>query len=405
MLLESMKVISFCHVLQGPAATQYLGDMGADVIKVEPLGGERARKWAGRNIYPGGVSGFYLAAARNKRALAVDLKSKEGLEIIFKLIESADVVLENFRSGVMDRLGLSYEEVRKRKPDIIYASGTGWGRTGPMVGKTSQDLIIQARTGLMRATGVGRATPAGAAVVDQHGGALLAMAVSGAYAKKLATGQGTHIESSLFGAGLDLQTEPLTVYMSGRPGDGVHTRDPHLATWYHETPYGVYQLADAEVAISSNDMDDLAEALDSDALRKLTKIDRFIERDVYADAIGEVLKTRRYDDVAAAFEAKNIWFGKVYNYEDVANDPQAAAANVFAEVDINGEKAILVNHPVRYDGETPPIRRLPLEVGEDTKQILEELGYRQAAINTLLKRGVVGAPGSEADVSADAAAE
>lgn len=125
MLLDSMKVVSFCHVLQGPACTQYLGDMGAQVTKIEPLGGERARRWAGADMGP--LSGLYICAFRNKRLFAVDMKSPEGREVVLSLIDKADVVVENFRAGVMDRLGLSYEELKKRKPDIIFASGTGWG--------------------------------------------------------------------------------------------------------------------------------------------------------------------------------------------------------------------------------------------------------------------------------------
>ena len=218
MLLDSMKVISFCHVLQGPACTQYLGDMGADVIKVEPLGGERARRWAGKDM--GKASGLYLSAFRNKRLFAADLKSPEGREVILSLIEKADVVVENFRHGVMMRLGLSYEDVKKRNPSIIYASGTGWGNAGPMLARESQDLIIQARTGMMSATGhrQGEAKAVGSAIIDQHAGALLAMGIISAYVKKLKTGEGTHVESSLFTAGFDLQTEPLTVFMSSSTG-------------------------------------------------------------------------------------------------------------------------------------------------------------------------------------------
>ncbi|MEO8136519.1 MAG: CoA transferase, partial [Betaproteobacteria bacterium] len=177
MLLDSMKVISFCHVLQGPACTQYLGDMGAQVTKIEPIAGERSRRWAGADM--GKVSGLYLCAFRNKRLFAVDLKSPEGRELILTLIDKADVVVENFRPGVMERLGLSYEALKKRKPDIIYASGTGWGSKGPMLARESQDLIIQARTGMMAATGIkrGEARPVGSAIIDQHAGALLAMGI------------------------------------------------------------------------------------------------------------------------------------------------------------------------------------------------------------------------------------
>src|SRR6266536_2760498 len=203
-----MRVVSFCHYLQGPACTQYLADMGADVIKIEPPKGAFERHWSGGRSYVAGVSAFVLAANRNKRSLAVDLKHPKGREIVLRLIEDADVVVENFRPGVLDRLGFGYDAVRARKPDIIYASASGLGATGPAAERPGQDLLMQARSGLIAATGGGDHGPAvvGAAVVDQHGGALLAMGVLGAYFRKLQTGLGTRVESNLFSAGIDLQT-------------------------------------------------------------------------------------------------------------------------------------------------------------------------------------------------------
>ena len=395
MLLGSMKVVSFCHVLQGPAATQYLGDMGADIIKVEPLAGELARRVAGNNYFPQGVSGFYLCAFRNKRLLAVDIKSPEGLDIVLSLIDRADVVLENYRAGVMDRLGLSYEALRKRKPDIIYARGTGWGASGPIVERTSQDLIVQARSGMMRATGTGKPTPVGAAVVDQHAGALLAMGVVAAYVKKLTTGEGTLVESSLFGAGIDLQAEPLTVYLSMMPGDRIHERDPHLATWFHEAPYGVYKTKDAYVAVSSNDLGVLAEALDSNELRALKSVDRYKQRDKYARAFADVMATRTYAEVSKAFDAHKIWYHKVHSYDDLAGDPQAKALGAFREIDVLGEKVTVVNHPIRYNGEVPGFRHMAIKPGEHTREILAELGYGNPEIDKLIERKVVGVPSVE----------
>jgi crotonobetainyl-CoA:carnitine CoA-transferase CaiB-like acyl-CoA transferase len=396
MLLSSMKIVSFCHVLQGPAATQYLGDMGAEVIKIEPLTGELGRRVAGNNYFPAGISGFYLCAFRNKRLLAVDLKSPEGLEIVLSLIDRADAIVENYRAGVMDRLGLAYEALRERKPDIIYARGTGWGASGPMLDRTSQDLIIQAHSGMMRATGAGRATPVGAAVVDQHAGALLAMGVAAAYAKKLKTGEGTLVESSLFGAGIDLQAEPLTVYLSNMPGDRIHERDPHLATWFHEAPYGVYQVADAEVAVSSNDLGVLAEALNSDVLRSLTKIDRYKERDKYAKAFADVLSKRTFAEVSKAFDTHRIWYSKVNSYDDLARDPQAEALGAFREIDVLGERVTVVNHPIRYDGQIPEIREMGIRIGQHTRAILGELGFSSERIDGLIERKVVGSPADQA---------
>lgn len=387
-MLDAMKVLSFCHVLQGPACTQYLADLGADVVKVEPIAGERARRWPGPHI--GGVSGLYLCAFRNKRTFAVDLKNPDGIAVIMDMVRRSDVVVENYRAGVMDRLGLGYEALKKVKPDIIYASGTGWGSKGPMIEKASQDIIIQARTGLMAATGHDRAKAVGSAIVDQHGGAVLALGIVAAYVKKLATGKGTKVESSLYTAGLDLQTEPLTVYLSTRPGREVLKRDENLATWYHQAPYGQFKLADAEIAMSVNDPMKVADALDSDELRALAKIDRFKERDRYAQVFAKVVATRKFADVAAAFDKAELWYSKIYDFDDVADDPQAKAVDAFEEIEIRGDKAVLVNHPVKYDDKTPPLRIRAYGIGEHTREVLGELGYDSRRIDDLVKRGVVG---------------
>jgi len=385
-----MKIVSFCHYLQGPSATQYLADMGADVIKIEPARGPFERSWSGANVFVGGVSGFFLAGNRNKRSFSVDLKNPEGRELVLKLIDQADAVVENFRTGVMEKLGLSYEDLKKRKPDIIFASGTGWGLKGPMVGRTAQDLIIQARSGLIAATGPhDKPTAVGCAIVDQHGGALLAMGVLAAYAKKLTTGQGTHVQGSLLNSGLDLQTEPLTNYMSSRPGSGAFKRQENLISWYHEAPTGVYKLVDAEVVIPTNDIANIAEALDSDALRALQHLDRYDDRDALAAAIAEAVREWTYEDLSRAFDARSVWYGIVQSYEDVAADPQMLANDVFREVDVNGETATLVNHPLRYDGKVPELHTLSTTVGSHTAEILREMGISDAEVDRLFARNIV----------------
>jgi crotonobetainyl-CoA:carnitine CoA-transferase CaiB-like acyl-CoA transferase len=404
-LLDGMRVVSFCHFLQGPAATQYLGDMGADVIKVEAPKGAFERYWAGGNAaYVDGVSAFYLCANRNKRSLAIDLKRPEAREIIYRLIEGADALVENFRPGVMDRLGFGYEEVRRRKPDIIYASASGYGPDGPMRERPGQDLLIQALTGLVASTGDlrQRPTPIGFAVADQHGAALIALGVAGAYVKKLKTGQGTRIDATLFNAGIDLQNEPLTLYFTGkaagRPsGREAFERDPRLATWYHEAPYGVYRLSDCFIVVSMSVPAKLAEALDSGPLRALCDVDRYAERDRYAKALAEELGRRSYAEVAEAFDAHAIWYARVQEYDDLPDDPQARHAEVFREVRIGSGTATLVNHPLRYDGEVPPLRHLSVKIGEDTRAVLGELGYGDAEIEALLKGGVVAAPPADDD--------
>ena len=132
MLLDGMRIVSFCHFLQGPAAMQYLGDMGAEIIKIEPPQGAYERHWAGAGrVKVGGVSAFYLSANRNARSIAIDLKKPGAAELVLKLIDRSHAVAENFRPGALDRLGLGYEAVKARKPDVIYASASGFGATGP----------------------------------------------------------------------------------------------------------------------------------------------------------------------------------------------------------------------------------------------------------------------------------
>jgi crotonobetainyl-CoA:carnitine CoA-transferase CaiB-like acyl-CoA transferase len=221
------------------------------------------------------------------------------------------------------------------------------------------------------------------------------MGIIAAFVKKLTTGEGTKVEGSLYTAGLDLQTEPLTVYLSTRPGREILRRDENLATWYHQAPYGQFRLADAEIAMSVNDPMKVADALDSDELRELARIDRFLERDRYAQAFARVVATRRFVDVAAAFDRAEIWYSRIYDFDDVAEDPQAEAVDAFREIEIRGEKAVLVNHPVKYDDATPPLRIRAYAIGEHTREVLSELGYTDARIEELVARGVVGAAGPE----------
>jgi crotonobetainyl-CoA:carnitine CoA-transferase CaiB-like acyl-CoA transferase len=391
-VLVRMRVVSFCHYLQGPAAAQYLADMGADVIKVEPPSGAYERHWSGANAFVDGISAFYLAANRNKRSLAVDLKHPDGKALILRLLESADVVMENFRPGVMDRLGLGYDQVRARNPAVIYASATGYGPSGPMADRPGQDLLIQALSGLIAATGHERPTAIGFAAADQHGAALLAMGILGAYVRRLQTGLGTRIEASLLNAGLDLQTEPLTLYYSGHARPDAFRRDGNLATWYHEAPYGVYRIAGGFLAVSLNDPKKLAAALNSDALAGLAGLDRYEERDRYARTLAEELAPRRYEDLVPCLDAQAIWYARVRGYDELRGDPQIRHNQVFREVAVGERTATLVNHPLRYDGEVPPLRRLALRLGEDTRAVLFELGYPAAEIDDLIARRVVAAP-------------
>ncbi|WMS42939.1 CaiB/BaiF CoA-transferase family protein [Acuticoccus sp. MNP-M23] len=393
------KVLSFCHYLQGPAATQYLADMGADVVKVEPLQGAFERHWSGGRSHVNGVSAFLLSANRNKRSLAVDLKHPDGLALVRTLAAASDVVVENFRPGVMDRLGLGYSALKALKPDIIYASATGLGADGPAAMRPGQDLLMQARSGLVAATGGGPQGPTvvGAAVVDQHGASLLAMGILAAFVRKLQTGEGGRVEASLFQAALDLQTEAMTKYFARQVEGDVMARGPNVGSWYHDAPYGAYALADANIVLSMNDAGRLADALDSDRLRALSGIDRYAERERYASAMAEALAPRTFADVSERFDAAGIWHERIQSYDDVRADPQAQHLGAFTEADVHGTPVSLLTHPIKYDGVTPPLRTMPLSAGADSRAILTELGVSDADVDALAARGVIGVPAPHTD--------
>jgi crotonobetainyl-CoA:carnitine CoA-transferase CaiB-like acyl-CoA transferase len=393
MLLDGIRVVSFCHFLQGPAGAQYLADMGADVIKVEPVQGAHERRWSGADVFVEGVSGFYLCANRNKRSIGLDLKSDEGREVARRLIAGADVVMENFRPGVFAKLGFGDDELRAINPRLIIASASGFGSTGPMADKPGQDILMQARSGLIGVTGTPSHGPTaiGAAIVDQHGGALLAIGILGALVRRLREGVGTRVEASLLNSGLDLQGEALVNYFAGGKDKRVLDREPNLATWFHAAPYGVYPTRDAHVVISLCEAGTLAEALDSAALREVAALDRYAERDAYARCLREVTTSFTRDELGERLDAAGIWWAPVNFYEDLLDDPQVVHSEVFRKVSVRGRTIHLVNHPNRYDGRVPELRVLALEIGEHTHEIMAELGYAPEEIERLVASGGVAA--------------
>jgi crotonobetainyl-CoA:carnitine CoA-transferase CaiB-like acyl-CoA transferase len=393
-MLEGIRVISLCHYLQGPAGAQYLADMGADVIKVEPIGGAYERRWSGAKVFVGDVSGFYLCANKNKRSICINLKSPEGKAAFLRLVESVDVVMENFRAGTLDKLGLDYEALKAVKPDIIYASASGYGPDGPYAALPGQDLLIQARTGLVAGTAGQRPgilpAAAGCAAVDQHGAALFAMGILGAVVRKLKTGKGTRVECSLFNAGIDLQQEAITNYINGQMTPEVYNRDPHLATWFHEAPYGIYETADGRhLAMSLSSMELFDKALGPSDLSADTNLDTYLDRDRVAADIARRVSALTLAEAEEALTSNGVWHAPVKNYSELASDPQALHNKVFRKAEVDGREAILVNHPNRYDGEVPSLRHIAERPGQDMASILADGGFSQEEIAALAKTGAV----------------
>ena len=397
LVLSGMKVVSFTHWLQGPAATQYLADMGADVIKVEAPGGSHERRWnaAGRDV--GGYGTLHLSANRNVRSIVLNLKHEEGISVAKKLIEQSEVLIENYRPGVMERLGLGYDEVKTLNEEIIYASATGYGPDGPLSKGPGQDLLVQARAGMVAQNGEFgvRPTPIGNSGIDQHGAALLALGIVGAYVKRLATGKGTRVEGSLYTACTDFMQEGLVHYFSGGHDKSVLKRDSNLCCWYIEAPYGAYLLEDASIVVSMNSYELLYKSLEDSRIEKLIYLDPWEHRDQCAEVLAEVLQELTFEEVKRRFDAHGIWFEKVQSFDDMRDDPQAEYAQIFHELPVGNEKATLINHPIRYDGEVPPVRMMPFEAGSSTRSILEEAGYNEEEIGQLISCNAVGVNESE----------
>jgi crotonobetainyl-CoA:carnitine CoA-transferase CaiB-like acyl-CoA transferase len=389
-MLEGIKVLSFTHFLQGPSAVQMLADVGADVIKIEPPSGAFERGWSGFDAFVDGVSVFFLLANRNQRSISLDLRDERAREIVWKLIREADVLVENYRPGVLDKMGFGYDAVHEANPRLVYCSCTGYGSSGPYLKRPGQDLLLQAMSGMTMLSG-GADTPptvVGSAIVDQHAAALAAFGVVAALQGRASTGLGRKVESNLLNAAMDLQIEPFTYYLN--TGPLWERTQPPMGTRFHPAPYGVYRTADGWIAISLNPADKLAAALDAPEIAGYSQPkDNVRRRAELHQAVCRALLRRPTTEWMAAFEQHEIWFAPVNDYEQVEADPQVAHNGIIVDVEHPEAGPVrLLAHPVRYDGEPPPMTRQPPRQGQHTREVLRALGYGEAEIDRLVQARV-----------------
>jgi crotonobetainyl-CoA:carnitine CoA-transferase CaiB-like acyl-CoA transferase len=377
-LLAGVRILAFTQFLLGPAACQYLADMGADVIKIEPPGrGAWERSWAGANAYLGGVSAFFMLANRNSRSMTLNLKSKRGVEVARKLVETADVIVENFRPGVMDRLGLGYEAAREINPRVIYAAGSGYGSDGPYRHLPGQDLLIQAISGLGANTGTASQGPtvSAAAVVDQHSATLLAMGILGALVHRGRTGEGQRVDVVMVQAALDLQTEPVVYHLNGVKMERPKTP---VADTFHSVPYGFYATSDGHLAISMAPIKAISEALGSPAALAPYEdpATAFTKRDEIRAALDPFFRARTTAEWVDLLRARDIWCAPVNTMSETFED--VAVRHIAPVLEFDHPRAghvRVLKHPVRYSSGEAALRRPPPDLGEHTDYLLAELGY------------------------------
>jgi crotonobetainyl-CoA:carnitine CoA-transferase CaiB-like acyl-CoA transferase len=393
-LLSGIRVVSFNHFLLGPMGIQMLGDLGADVIAVENAEGAWQRHWAGGDIWHDGQSALHLCANRNKRSVAIDLKSAKGRDIALRLVDTADVVAENFRPGVVEKLGLGYATLKERKRGLIFASASGYGPDGPYVDKPGQDLLAQALFGMMAITGQASTgpRPAGASIIDHHGAALFAMGILAAIVRRQRTGQGCRVDASLMQSALDLQAEPLVAWLNAAVKPPAIHAYRHVAGWYYAAPYGVYATKDGYMALSLSPLEVLAEAIGEPRLGTYTPKESWTKQDEISELIAQKLATSTTAEWMARMEPHKIWCAPVQGYAEIADDPQVKHMKSLVTVAGAGETeapVTLVNHPVLYDGETAQVRLAPQPLGAQTQEVLTELGFAPAEIEALARDKVI----------------
>ncbi|TMC97517.1 MAG: CoA transferase [Chloroflexi bacterium] len=387
-MLAGVRIVAFTQFLLGPAACQYLADMAADVIKIEPPGrGAWERSWAGAETFLGGVSAFFLLANRNVRSVTLNLKSERGVDIAKRLVKTADVVVENFRPGVMDRLGLGYENLRKINPRIVYASGSGYGSDGPYSHLPGQDLLIQAISGLGANTGTEGEGPtvSAAAVVDQHSASLLAMGILGALVHRARTGEGQRVELVMMQAALDLQTEPVVYHLNGTK---IKRPKNRVADTFHSVPYGFYATSDGHLAISMAPIKAISEVLGSPA--ELAPYEdpsiAFTKRDEIRAALDRYFRRRPTAEWVELLRAHDVWCAPVNSLKETFED--IAVQHIAPVLEFDHPRAghvRVLKHPVRYSSGEATLRRTPPELGEHTEEVLTELGCTAEEIAAMRK--------------------
>ena len=392
MALEGVRVLDFTQMMLGPFGTQFLGDMGADVIKIErPRVGEWERGLASMGELLNGTSPFFLAMNRNKRSLTVNLKDPRGKAILYKLAETADLVTENFRPGVLDRLGLGYEDFRKINPSIVYVAGSGYGPDGPYVERPGQDLLIQSLAGLAANTGRGDGlpTPAGTSFVDASTALLLAFSAMVGLFHQQRTGEGQRIDVSLFSTAIALQCQELSAFMNlnqrwERSKAGIGS--PWLAA-----PFGIYQTLDGYMAISMASLAVVGEVIGrSDLAQYDTPKLAYEHRDRIKPLIQERIQTNTTAHWMGLLLARDVWCAEVQDFDDLMTDPQVAHNELIQTIQHPEAGNIrVVGIPMLFSATPGTIRLAPPLVGEHNDPILAELGYSAAEIETFRQEGVI----------------
>jgi crotonobetainyl-CoA:carnitine CoA-transferase CaiB-like acyl-CoA transferase len=391
--LSGLKVLDLTHVMAGPTCTLMLADMGADVIKIESPHGDDTRHSVPPKV--GDEAASFLMMNRNKRGMVIDLKKPGGAEVLHRLVKTADVLVENFAPGVMERLGFGYADLRRENPALIYCSLSGFGRTGPYKDRRGFDLVAQAMSGIMTFTGDGPNSPpvkCGAPLSDITAGILAAMGILAAYTHRLKTGEGQWVETSLFEAAL-VQTywQSAIALATGVAPRAMGSAHPLNA------PYQAFETSDGWIVVGGANRKHWLLMLEAIGALELAQDPRFIDGPGRMAHLGELaaelskqFRTQNSAHWLALLGAKGVPCGPVQNMLQALADPQTLARKMVVEV----EHATLgpvktIGLPVKFSRTPGKVRTGAPVLGQHTDEILREHGFARDEIVALHQEGAV----------------
>ena len=380
-ILSGITVIELCEVYQGPLAGQSLGDFGARVIKVErppkgdPMRGEQYA--VERNL----MSSVFAATNRNKESICLDLKTKEGRSALLALLRTADVLLHNYRAGVLDRLGFGYETLAEMNPRLIYAGASGYGESGPLAGLAGQDLLIQSITGISRKGTHSAATPnyLNVPLTDYASGMLLVQGVLLALIERMSSGRGQKVSISLFDTAISMQSLEAASHLNY----GYETR------WFDLSLNFPVQVADGWVTVlgffRDNPLRLICQALDlpdlSDLMGLPTAAEQAANREKIVERLRPAFCTLTMDEAVHRLQEVGVLSAPVLSYEEVLEHPQVSHNGMIRKVPAAGQEDLrVIDHPLRLSRTPHSIRRGPPRLGEHTAEVLGDLGFDAAAI-------------------------
>ncbi len=391
--LAGLRVVDLSRVLAGPLCTMNLGDMGADVIKVEQPGrGDDTRGWG--PPFVGGESAYFLSVNRNKRSVTLNLKDARGRDILQRMLRSADVLVENFKVGTLEAWGITEDWRAREAPRLVHCQITGYGDCGPKAGLPGYDFLLQAESGLMSITGDTDGPPMklGVAIVDVCTGLHAALGILAALQARTRTGRGQRVEATLYATSLSMLINVASNYLvSDRPPGRFGNAHPNIV------PYRAFDCADAQIAVAvGNDPQFarlavcLGHAEWADDARFLTNADRVQNRDVIEGLIEEALATRPAAEWIERLQGHDVPCGRINTVDEALGHAQTDAANMVVEVEHATAGALrMLGIPFQFSETPPHIAGPPPPLGAHTEPVLIEMGYDRKSIDELRRAGVV----------------